>query len=300
MASGLQQYTKICRLCMCEEKEFLSLIAKTINSSLTIEDVIRFTGIKINKDETASYAICLHCVAKLKTSAAFRDTCLSNNSLFFGLCELLFGSTNCAGDETEETMELSDDDESSMEAFTKICRFCMCEEEDLLSLIAKTIGSSLTIEDVLRFTGIKINKDETASYAICLYCATKLKTSAAFRDTCLSNNALFYGLCELLFARHVLNHQQEGKFACPYCPAKMKQKSARNSHIKQVHEKSVSKTCEICGKGFIHHKTYRYHMLSHKSKDETYECKACSKSFSHAIALRDHFNRLHNLGRNAK
>uniref|UniRef100_A0A182V1F3 C2H2-type domain-containing protein n=2 Tax=Anopheles merus TaxID=30066 RepID=A0A182V1F3_ANOME len=80
----------------------------------------------------------------------------------------------------------------------------------------------------------------------------------------------------------------------------MKQKSNIAQHILTVHLKQNTRKCKICGKGFIHHKTYRYHMLTHEGEGKTFECPDCEKTFPNAIYLRDHFNRLHNAAKTAK
>uniref|UniRef100_A0A182WG34 C2H2-type domain-containing protein n=1 Tax=Anopheles minimus TaxID=112268 RepID=A0A182WG34_9DIPT len=81
---------------------------------------------------------------------------------------------------------------------------------------------------------------------------------------------------------------------CPQCPVKAKCKNYITEHIRTVHLRVIKKTCDICGKGFVHHKTYRYHMLTHQDEGKTIECVDCSKTFSNSIYLRDHINRLHN------
>ncbi|EAL42337.1 AGAP012742-PA, partial [Anopheles gambiae str. PEST] len=72
-----------------------------------------------------------------------------------------------------------------------ICRFCLCDNETRLDLIATSLDGSLTIESVERFTGIQLHHEEHGSYALCRDCAEKLKQSVAFRDNCLANSALF-------------------------------------------------------------------------------------------------------------
>ncbi|XP_061513695.1 zinc finger protein 37 homolog isoform X1 [Anopheles gambiae] len=78
---------------------------------------------------------------------------------------------------------------------SSICRFCLCLEEKQLLLIAKTICSSLTIEDVRRCTGIPILPDDVLRCAICFECLGSLKKSTDFRYACIRNDATFRRLC---------------------------------------------------------------------------------------------------------
>uniref|UniRef100_A0A182UNU3 Protein krueppel n=1 Tax=Anopheles merus TaxID=30066 RepID=A0A182UNU3_ANOME len=78
---------------------------------------------------------------------------------------------------------------------SSICRFCLCQEEKQLLLIAKTICSSLTIEDVRRFTGIPIFPDDVLRCAICFECLGSLKKSTDFRYACIRNDCTFRRLC---------------------------------------------------------------------------------------------------------
>nr|XP_040236038.2 uncharacterized protein LOC120957752 [Anopheles coluzzii] len=108
------------------------------------------------------------------------------------------------------------------------------------------------------------------------------------------------GLFVNCLRRHYDNHSEEPAYSCPHCPVKMKQKSNISQHILQVHLRKPNKTCKICDKSFIHHKTYRYHMLTHEGEGKTFECPDCEKTFPNAIYLRDHVNRLHNAAKAAK
>uniref|UniRef100_A0A182MMF1 C2H2-type domain-containing protein n=1 Tax=Anopheles culicifacies TaxID=139723 RepID=A0A182MMF1_9DIPT len=80
-------------------------------------------------------------------------------------------------------------------------------------------------------------------------------------------------LCEICgklvscFSNHMETHTGSSWHSCPHCPVKMKKKTNLSAHIKTVHYKIVGKTCNICGKGFVHHKTYRYHMVEFLEDD---------------------------------
>ncbi|XP_053678798.1 zinc finger protein 28-like [Anopheles nili] len=81
-----------------------------------------------------------------------------------------------------------------------ICRFCLCEDEELLFLGSTVVGISISFEDVEVFTGIRIQKDENISYVICGDCKNKLRKFIAFRRSCLRNDRLYKQLFSELLA----------------------------------------------------------------------------------------------------
>uniref|UniRef100_A0A8W7Q133 Uncharacterized protein n=1 Tax=Anopheles coluzzii TaxID=1518534 RepID=A0A8W7Q133_ANOCL len=82
MASIPGDNSNICRFCLCQEEKQLMLISRTLNPSLTIEDVRRFTGIQKLPDDANGLAICFECLGSLKKSADFRYACIRNDSTF--------------------------------------------------------------------------------------------------------------------------------------------------------------------------------------------------------------------------
>lgn len=46
---------------------------------------------------------------------------------------------------------------------------------------------------------------------------------------------------------HIREYHQEKRFSCGQCDKKFAQKAGLNKHVKVMHERSSSVTCDICG-----------------------------------------------------
>ncbi|XP_049298798.1 zinc finger protein 239-like isoform X1 [Anopheles funestus] len=71
----------------------------------------------------------------------------------------------------------------------QICRFCLNQDEKTLAPIENIFDSYLTIENVERFTGVSIQTNDYALYAVCSTCTNILQNSVVFRFSCIRNDA---------------------------------------------------------------------------------------------------------------
>ncbi|XP_053668252.1 zinc finger protein 57-like [Anopheles marshallii] len=318
MAIASQEMFQICRFCLCQDEALLIPLEDILDFALAFQDVSAVTGLEINEDNIASYAMCLECTTKLKSSVAFREACRSNDTHFQELCAVLSASVNEPRTEIKDKMELVDSCDESIDL----------DLDFLDTNIDDSPESSKSYEEFSQNDNVIEEHDESlqsinAEGEVFSYCANyippgetvfseeeyddlydwdmKLNPAVAhrprFKEPYRRNKLRLCDICAVLttgIASHMQNHEEEGTFSCPHCPVKTKKKHNITQHIQTVHLKTVTKTCEICGKGFVHHKTYRYHMFTHQDEGKTFECKNCSKTFKNSIYLRDHMKRVHN------
>ncbi|XP_053668250.1 zinc finger protein 184-like [Anopheles marshallii] len=325
MAIASQEMFQICRFCLCQDEALLIPLEDILDFTLAFQDVSAVTGLEINQNNSTSYAMCLECTTKLKSSVAFREACRTNDIHFQELCAVLSASFKESRMKIIDTIQFSDNSDESMDL----------DLDFLDTIIDDSAESSQINDDLSQNENIIEEPEETAQssdtdqeeFSYCanyilpgenLYSADEDIQYWIDWDSSLNPSAPppapykrgkrepKYYLCDICgrmvkhIPSHVHVHTDECTYSCEHCPVKFKQKTNLIQHIKTVHLKTVTKTCEICGKGFVHHKTYRYHMLTHQGEGKTFECLDCSRTFSNSVYLRDHINRLHNAEKQMK
>ncbi|XP_040165099.1 zinc finger protein 32-like [Anopheles arabiensis] len=311
----------ICRFCLCDNETRLDLIATSLDGSLTIESVERFTGIQLHHEEHGSYALCRDCAEKLKQSVAFRDNCLANSALF----EQLYSSSIIYGQEEEPPDETLPTAASSVKV-EQLEIEIVCDKQTKLTEDGPEWQYSVKefshdsphstdgycSENYIAQHEIKPeaerNNDTDASLTLPpstgkLLKQPKLKRKATNVDggsnaapahrnrpkqlcpTCgkLVNNLTLHRAC----------HATATKYACPHCPTRMKDPANLMRHVQAVHLKKVVKSCELCGQGFTHKNIYTSHMRAKHGIGESYRCDVCGNVFRHPNGLRDHIKRFH-------
>ncbi|XP_053659848.1 zinc finger protein 200-like [Anopheles marshallii] len=346
MVNVLQELLNVCRFCLCDSERDLKPILETLDSTLTTDEVARYTGIQVNADEHCSlYAICVACTSILRKSIEFRQTCLNNQKHVEELLMMLVASAVNTPYESAESVQWVD----SANEEINICVDQIQEEDSDNEFIAKLNNTQPPnvcnmdndmycanyIEPAKSYNAdnndiwarpteeckkrprkkytykkdappapiVKERKRKRKIYEFSVLAESELYYVKTYKDV---KRLYMKTLCEVCgklvtsFTSHMETHFPETTHSCPHCPVKMKKRNNMSQHIKTVHYKVVGKTCDICGQGFVHHKTYRYHMLSHQSEGKAFECKPCGKTFNKPFGLRDHHNRVHNIARSLK
>uniref|UniRef100_A0A182T771 C2H2-type domain-containing protein n=1 Tax=Anopheles maculatus TaxID=74869 RepID=A0A182T771_9DIPT len=285
-----------------------------------------YTGIQINANQLDAYYVCLECTTILDTFDFFRKSCLKNDSIFHELW--LAASVQETQDRIVETIDLSKQAEGTMDFDNEEhpaeekenCN--MIDIPTLLVVCQETPVVGECVQDSQQQTEEVMEEDDD------FYSANYIKPSdKPFKDDFYFGDTTVYWSCyywpptrpEVKWRRepgkrkqhlcdvcglmvthiptHAPVHKEQPTFACPYCPVKMKQKNGIMEHIQTVHLKVIKKTCHICGKSFIHRKTYVYHMRAHKDAGESFECKVCSKTFNRSVGLEVHVKKVHSLAK---
>uniref|UniRef100_A0A182TAN2 Uncharacterized protein n=1 Tax=Anopheles maculatus TaxID=74869 RepID=A0A182TAN2_9DIPT len=270
----------ICRFCLHDDEKSLYLLAESVDSDVTIEDVEMLTGIQLNAEELDSYSVCFECSKQLKRSTAFRYLCLSNDTHFRQLCRMRFDKIVLESLEIEFLSSGTDEDDSiddtpsvvqkpltpTDELNIQIERYDRCSTNGILSDQSPNHGHGFSDgeqdEDPQQYSNYSAytlaSKSEPEPPIVPNHYknTTRRRNSNAQRQLC--------SMCGKMVTNimlHISSHKKETNYKCPHCPTKMTHPANLKRHIKAVHLKTILKTCDLCGKGFTHKNTYKSHMV---------------------------------------
>uniref|UniRef100_A0A1I8JUM8 Protein krueppel n=1 Tax=Anopheles funestus TaxID=62324 RepID=A0A1I8JUM8_ANOFN len=335
MDSVPRDLINICRFCLCQDESKLRSIEEIL--PLSIKDVERFTGIKINMDANLTYAICFNCTQKLRISANFRQFCLRNNAHFQELLGVLLASMKSVPtdsvkpkmheerdpldlhfdvEDNDEEVEKDvveiydddDDDEADVNDTNSPYQKAWKNQEENYSANYIDLGENSESDDYdhgYEYSSFSINKH---SENLAQPTTTNIPDEESQERVIITQRTrksylpqLLCNLCGKLVTNigaHLESHANHRKHACPHCPVRMTDKGNLDRHIKAVHLKLITKTCPVCGKGFTNNNSYLSHMIAHHGIGDRYTCKLCSRIFNQKSSLSDHMRRTHSNVRN--
>ncbi|XP_041786225.1 uncharacterized protein LOC121601465 [Anopheles merus] len=316
-SAGAQTMLSVCRFCLCQEEDSLVPMDEVLACLLTLEDVVRFTGIQITENHKASYAMCVMCTDKLKVSSIFRNTCLSNDAYFNEISAALAVSAEEAPREATRTLDSSMVFDASGEDGTTKPRVIKTSNEqrsapvEKLSIQPVIKGKETVIENEPAYCSNYIEPGEILtseeeygeidwddSLNNTVVPADREKPSAQRQDM---RQTQHHSQQRPTCSRTVVNAQrleQKSKPTSPRPPRpeKLKTKGSAQQHSgAMVHDNMFKTTCNICGKRFEHLKTYQYHMQVHQQIGRSFKCRVCSRVFSRSIGLAEHIRKFHRI-----
>uniref|UniRef100_A0A1Y9H2T4 Protein krueppel n=1 Tax=Anopheles dirus TaxID=7168 RepID=A0A1Y9H2T4_9DIPT len=318
MANAAQKMIVICRLCLSQDESQLRPVTETIDVSLTILEIKRFSGIPINTDDDTAYAMCFECADRLKTSIAFRNTCLNNDGLFQELRAALMTREGCAPEDAVVIVKEGEpnplglqyfqtgEDSMEMENITMDPdnEYIANEQADSYMELDRVVPEPVSGESedagAASVPGQTIASDHPCDTPDG-YPTDSIKPSLPIREIkpMRAERSRSKKLCTICgkmvtsMRSHIVQHIDHTKHACPYCPVEMTVKGNMTKHINSVHLKTINKTCKLCGKGFTQNKSYGSHMITVHGIGEKHPCTLCSKVFNFQYSLKDHMTRVH-------
>uniref|UniRef100_A0A1I8JSV3 Protein krueppel n=1 Tax=Anopheles albimanus TaxID=7167 RepID=A0A1I8JSV3_ANOAL len=325
--------SSFCRFCLTQDCETLMPLSSAIeNLSFSVQDILETTGISILETETTCLSVCTKCSQRIELAVDFRRSCLDGNVLFmqlFGHIIDKLRSGDIVEEELEEAVFVKDDtleieivlhnEPNNDEAYDGYHEPALLVEEESQELFEEqTIDEQEDCED-------ENNSSEDISPVTTTMATSKRKTTYTETTVAASNQGtakskerignskedngnkpktsgkrqkLLCGICGALvynMIEHTRSHTKENLLKCPHCPVQMANATNLRAHVRAFHEKTIFKTCEPCGKGFITLDSYKTHMRTYHNIGANYQCEICLKTFKHPSNRRDHIRRIHNV-----
>uniref|UniRef100_A0A2M4AW60 Putative zn finger n=1 Tax=Anopheles triannulatus TaxID=58253 RepID=A0A2M4AW60_9DIPT len=321
----LGEISNFCRFCLSQDSENLMQLSSAIEGlSFSVQDIQQTTGISILESETGYLAVCIKCCSRVELAVDFRRSCVDGNVKFFELfghiidklrssefgeyltddplkiglvlhdeptdgnaSETYDGPALPLEDSDEQTtngQEDFDDERSSSEDLSQVSTTTLRPNKKTkywnMTVSAsnqRMAKSKEQIEESKEDLAIKPNNPKKQK-----------KTVKPRKQLCGICGALVVNMVD-----HIRSHTKQNLLKCPHCPLQMAYNANLLRHVHTVHKKTVIKTCEPCGKGFITYDSYKTHMRTYHNIGAQYQCEICLKTFKHPSNRREHIKRIH-------
>uniref|UniRef100_A0A240PKS5 ZAD domain-containing protein n=1 Tax=Anopheles christyi TaxID=43041 RepID=A0A240PKS5_9DIPT len=334
MAKVVHNIHNICRLCLTQDENLLRPVTRTLDTCLTIEDVERFTGIRINLNGNVSYAFCFACTHKLKDSVDFRKSCLDNNDHFQTLQRVLLVSAK--GMATEEDVDeksdpldskcvvLDDDESNDNDDYEYEYEYEDDDDDDDEDDDDDGDGDGIIIEPAegpsrndFAYTYRVDDSESNNSYV------EPPDYSANYIEPCAESQSDsndyepddFFGKKNEPYKGAVVQPAASGAVVKEGPPPEIRTKRTRNSyrphhlctmcgklvtnvsvHISSVHKQERVHACPHCPAVMTHKGNLVKHIHSVHLKLICKTCKLCGKGFTHGNSLISHMLSHHGIG----
>ncbi|XP_052889743.1 zinc finger protein 418-like [Anopheles moucheti] len=310
--------SQICRFCLSQDWDKLVQLNTIINSTLTLQDIKRFTGIKNLEEENKPYVLCGDCHIKLINSVTFRHSCLANEAFFREFCLGFEELADSHGEETEKTTAEPNESVSEIEFIVvnkRKKRKIVTMQNDLLE----------------RSERLSCEFEETETTHDFDYCANRIepgepsssdeecseKPQLVRNKVAMDRNTLFIESMRLIKAT-----QQRQEVARIAASSAVESKSSTSHLVRDRCSKAIrSQLCDVCGKVVhklsdhmsIHTKEMRYacphcpvrmanhgnlyrHVQAVHMKRIMKTCKDCNKGFTSDGSYKSHMRSEHGIG----
>lgn len=323
----MESLKDLCRLCLNESDEMISIYDNTIDEKPLIE-VIRQICFKIkisSRDQILN--VCERCLSVLTDAHRLCETSAASEIELKRFASMEIEYLEQSKDENLiESEEEEDPDFSQKTNQQRLLKKYECEVCHKLFLRPSKLARHVKTHDVDKKPYACQETDCYARYALpeslqrhqiihsglaskvaadfsvkCVVCSEEFKSQEAYtwHMTTHSKKLLPCSSCDKEFEkvrdlwRHSKIHPENKNYKCNVCDKMFSQGSHLIDHLNR-HQGLRPHVCKICNKSFQQSSTLKDHVRTHTS-EKPFLCSECGKSFNNPSNLRQHVKRHLNL-----
>ncbi|XP_044731719.1 zinc finger protein 501-like [Chrysoperla carnea] len=285
----MDDFDKICRICMKFDKTFLS-----ITSFKIIDMIIACASVQIWENDDLPNQICHACFLQLQNTISFKQLCENSDNSFRQIIQR--NKINLSNNQIDFDIKLNENQITKSEQ-QRITHENIKDDDVIKPFTCDKCNKAFQKVWIL---GQHMHRKHRAKALKCSECELKLYHPLHLKEhqelihnqsnlTCDVCNKVLKDIYKL--KRHKLIHLS-ASLHCQQCDKTFKDKFRLKSHNKEVHSATEKyAACHICGKS-ITKRALPQHLRIHNERGKT-TCDICSKSFVSELTLKNHIKIVH-------